>query len=868
MLANKDKSVLHKWIRRGRQIVRMSDDSNNNNDDSNDSKIDLKALMGLDYKRFAHILPYRYFDDNDKLFINTESIGFACEVAPLAGANEEVINSIADMIKNKIDHNISVQVMLVGSGKTGHILDNVLEGYLSSDEVFKELGVSQYKYLKHASLRGFHNKRNYNMTIRDYRCFIFVSRKSGYNSGNAAKMCDLRVDIMTELKNAGLSNIKMDTFAFMALVKGLINHKPNDIYNEPSKIDQYRELNEQAVDPDFELTVHTEHLNIDSGESTQVVSLSLKQLPDQIALWTQADNFSNIFKPNMGIPCPFVISVHFKCEPQERSKLKAFRKANGYEKKANSPYAKLIPGTVQAAEDWKKIRDDLSSDSVQLCKVYYNCVLFTDEEQRREHVSKTIAAFRVNGLELYSIKYQQLQSFLALMPFVLEQGMWQDLATLGRLNTMTTWNLTNMLPIVAEYKGSQQCKGVLAPTFRHQAACIDNFDPGLDNYNVCISATSGSGKSVLSQTIIASVLADKGKVWVIDLGQSYKKFCETLSGNYMDSSNLRLNPFSSVTDISRSAESIRDLIAVMASPNEGISDVQKAHLLDAVIFAYKEKSTLANIDDVIRYLQSIDQSKSYDMRIDDIITLLKKFSPTLAPKGSIAARIFNDASLLNTSDLQKERFTVLELGELENQPDLLKSVLFALILNIEEQMYHSDQSRKKLCVIDEAWRLLSGSNKTAAAFIEKGFRTARKHKGAFVTITQKINDFYASSEAQAAWSCAENKIIMRQNEKSFKDFLNEQPDYFNEYEKNLIQSFKSSSVNGFSEFMVQQGAITSFHRLFLDPFSRIMYSSRAEEHQAVRELVEQGQTVANAVMAVAEKLYGDEIKKINMVGAI
>ena len=495
-------------------------------------------------------------------------------------------------------------------------------------------------------------------------------------------------------------------------------------------------------------------------------------------------------------------------------------------------------------------------------------MLFTDESNQREHVSSAISAFRLNNFDLYPVRYQHLQSFLSLLPFVVEQGMWFDLSMLGRLNTMTTWNLTNMLPLVAEYKGAQQTSGVFAPTFRHQAALVDLFDPSLDNFNACICATPGSGKSVLSQAMITSVLATGGQAWVIDLGQSYKKFCKTINGTYMDASNLQLNPFSNVTDISRSGESIRDLIAVMAAPAQGLSDVQKAHLLDAVHAAYKTNQNDANIDDVIDFLQtsdSSDKNNGFDLRIDDIVTLLKKFSLKHAPIGSIAARIFNGKSQLKNDDPEKERFIVLELGELENQPDLLKSVLFALILHIEEKMYHFDANRKKLCVIDEAWRLLSGSNKTAASFIERGYRTARKYNASFVTITHKVNDFYASSEAEASWACSETKIIMRQNEKAFKDFLVKNPDYFDTYQQTLIKSFRPSAISGFSEFMVQQGAISSFHRLFLDPLSRIMFSSKASEHKAVESLVEKGMETAQAIEIVAQQLFKDEMESIASV---
>ncbi|NPM53430.1 hypothetical protein HC469_25985, partial [Escherichia coli] len=47
----------------------------------------------------------------------------------------------------------------------------------------------------------------------------------------------------------------------------------------------------------------------------------------------------------------------------------------------------------------------------------------------------------------------------------------------------------------------------------------------------------------------------------------------------------------------------------------------------------------------------------------------------------------------------------------------------------------------KLNVIDEGWRLLDFKNHKVGEFIEKGYRTARRHTGAYITITQNIVDF-------------------------------------------------------------------------------------------------------------------------------
>ena len=56
--------------------------------------------------------------------------------------------------------------------------------------------------------------------------------------------------------------------------------------------------------------------------------------------------------------------------------------------------------------------------------------------------------------------------------------------------------------------------------------------------------------------------------------------------------------------------------------------------------------------------------------------------------------------------------------------------------------------------------MLSGGNETAARAIEKGYRTARRHKGSWMAITQGIDDFFASAEAKAAFNSSDNKIII------------------------------------------------------------------------------------------------------------
>jgi len=54
----------------------------------------------------------------------------------------------------------------------------------------------------------------------------------------------------------------------------------------------------------------------------------------------------------------------------------------------------------------------------------------------------------------------------------------------------------------------------------------------------------------------------------------------------------------------------------------------------------------------------------------------------------------------------KNKFTVLELDELQGKKHLRQVILLQLILQIQHDVYLGDRSRKKIVVVDEAWDLL------------------------------------------------------------------------------------------------------------------------------------------------------------------
>ncbi len=825
----------------------------------------LNKMLQVDYPNFSSILPYRYFWEEKRLFINEHSLGFGLEITIFSGADEKIVNSLADLIKNKLRDDLDVQFVLWGSHQVGELIDRAYQHQLAVGEIYTKLAQASVDYYKQATKKGFKNKLNLPLTLRDYRAFIFVSRKTEYNEQAANEMEIIRDNITIELEAMGVSCLDLGLDNFLPLLRSWVNPNVDNIKYCSAHHDEHTTLNEQIADSSFEMVNDPDRLTIEtsgtavagtaaeeitgtSRVTTKITNLSLRGLPSEFALWQSPDNFFNVFRASQAIRCPFVISMHLRLEPTQAAKSNAQRRFLGMDRKANSPYAKYFSGTTETALEWKKIRDDLNTDTVRLAKVFFNLMLFSRVGEEKRDEASAISSYRYNGIDLFNTKYMQLQSFLGSLPFVMSEGMYDDLKQGGRLKTLTTWNLANLLPVVADFKlGS---RGVLFSSFRNQIAHFDIYSDSLPtaNYNVALAATSGAGKSFLVQNILSHTLSVGGKCFVIDLGHSYRKFCDIIGGTYLEYQSLNLNPFTNIRDINEASEKIRDLFSVLASPAGSLTDVQEEYLRLAIIAAWEKKRNEAKIDDVIAALEELNLDNQ-DGRLEDLVILLGRYSTT-GPYPTI----FNNYSVL----APEASLVVLELGALEDKPDLMKAVLFALILNIEEQMYQSPRDQRKMVVIDEAWRLLAGDNKTAARFIEKGYRTARRHLGSFITITQSIEDFQKSDEARACWNCSDIKIIMLQNAKAFDDFMLSHEGYFDAYVVALIKQFREAKSNGFSEFMLQTGKIQSFYRLFIDPFARVMFSSAGKEFSAVEAYQRQGYSIKESILKVAQENYPEE----------
>ncbi|WP_028715656.1 type IV secretion system protein TraC [Pantoea ananatis] len=840
----------------------------------------------MNHPSITSLLPWREFDDKTDLFINTRSVGFILEVAPLAGANQQVVQALDDLLRKKLPRKTPVTVLMVASKCVGDMLEDGLSRDMWKGDMAPRLNAITKAFWERSALKGLANNREYPLYLRNYRVFLVYAHPGSGGIKTMDTVSQLRETLRVSLLAAHMETERVGPDEFLSVIREQLNYRPGQVTRDDVQWNPEQELHRQCVDHSTEMEVHPDYLRLttarkpsdrrmgDEGNSrvasSRIVNMQLTTVPKRFALWQVADNLQNIRYPDLGIPCPFMLSWTVCLEDQVASQNEAFRKEQDLGKKANSSYGKLFPNTQRTYQEYRDLRMGLASNEIAMCSFNLNLTLFCpddDSEQQKCELS-AINVFRKNDLEISAPRYMQLRNWLTTLPFMMQEGLWDDMKHMNATLRCKSFNAVNLMPVVAERQMAKS--GSPLPTYRNALAFFDMFNEnnGSTNFNVAVTGTTGAGKSFFIQEILRQVLNSGGFGWVIDMGGSYKNFCRQAGGSYLDGATLRFNPFANVTDIKESSEGIQGLLTVLASPNEPLDKVSETILLKGVVAAWEAKKNKARIDDVVHYMTSPEVKATYSEqptimnRINELVLLLDRWCTW----GANGEYFNSDNPTLDANT----RFAVLELLSLENQPHLLSAILYSLILAIQEKMYHSPRDLKKLAIIDEAWRLFSGSNPHAAKFIDTGYRTVRRHKGAFITITQGIKDFTGTKDqapppaAAAAWDCSGTKVTLLQEARAFKTYLQANPDQFSEAETQIIRGFQPARSTGFSSVMISSGEHSSFHRVFVDPVTRAMFSTRGDDYQFMTNAQEMGATSEEAayLLACQPHMYKEEMEEL------
>jgi conjugal transfer ATP-binding protein TraC len=685
--------------------------------------------------------------------------------------------------------------------------------------------------------------------FRHYRLVLSVSLPGGpENLGRLDELLLMRDSVRATLHAAGFPSRPWEPDDLIEWVSGLLDPHRHAGEAIPLHHDEGRPLAGQVIDAATRVLIDHRGLVFENPAASEPVHarlMSVRSYPPRFALWNAGSLIGDLYQATLQYPCPFLITLSAHLPDAESTRSWAYLRAARATTNAGSQMARFLPDLQSRKADWDIVLRALDQGQ-QLVELGVQVALFAQPAQVTRAEQAARAIFRARGFELTQDTMMAAQGLLASLPMTLSAAFHADLRRMRRVSTKTSANAVHLAPIVAEWAGTGTPVLLLGGR-RGQLMAIDVYDNPAGNYNVAIAGTSGSGKSLLLNEIAAAYLGTGARVWIIDVGRSYEKACRHFGGSFIEFTErapISLNPFSLVEDIDEEMELLQPLLAQMVSPREPLDAFRYSSLAAAIKQVWKRLGRAMTVSDVHALLATGSLGEPEDgtpdpgdRRLKDLATMLHPYTR----EGAYGRYFDGPANIDFAAD-----FIVLELEELKARKDLQTVVLLIVMYRITREMYFS-RERKKIVIIDEAWDLLSGG--ATAEFIEAGYRRARKYRGAFMSATQSVDDYYRNPAARAALENSDWMLLLRQKPESIERMESLGQLTMDDAMKRLLQSLRTEH-GAYSEVFIHSPAGQGVGRLMLDPHSLLLFSSRAEDFNAIQAHRARGLDIEAAIDAV------------------
>lgn len=402
-----------------------------------------------------------------------------------------------------------------------------------------------------------------------------------------------------------------------------------------------------------------------------------------------------------------------------------------------------------------------------------------------------------------------------------------------RTKRMISFNLADMLPLYGSVKGTVTPAQVYLNR-RGETVFWDFFDSNTNPHGIIIGA-SGAGKSFFVNDFILQNARLDSHFFVLDKGDSYRKLCSILGGQYIRfelNNPVTINPFLKEPD----AEHLSFLATVLSEmcsggdERERLYREQESVLQKAITAAYEERknsSEEVTLSDVVGKLKSHACNRGLGMGENIGIKLAWKLR-AFTREGQYG-KFFDGKNEFNLG----AKFTVFELGNLSAHSDLQLVVLLNIMYFITNFVSSPEMKpKRKFLLIDEAWTLLKLKN--TAEFITNSFKTYRKYHCSAVAITQEIVDLVGGECGIAIQANAANKVFLKQEPNvvdSLKTFAS-----LSDKEIELLKSVETQKGK-FSEALIISDSSRGIIRLVPDPFLYWLATSDAKDNEYLENKV-------------------------------
>ncbi len=548
----------------------------------------------------------------------------------------------------------------------------------------------------------------------------------------------------------------------------------------------------------------------------------------------------------------FIMVINFYIPKQEEAirRIK-IQKAFAFTQRSNFFGDKSIEAVEKKEELDSVIRETFSSGH----KIIYPRIHFIVSGDSKDKCEASIASIlnMLSRMGCEGLKEEIIGAslFLSCLPLCFDHSLENFIK---RTRRMISGNLADMLPLYGSVKGTQSPAQVYLNR-RGEPVFWDFFDSNTNPHAIVIGA-SGAGKSFFVNDFILQNARLDAHFFVLDKGDSYRKLCQILGGQYIRfelNNPVTINPFLKEPD----SEHMSFLVTVLSEMCSGGDDrerlfrEQESVLQKAVAASYQERKNMneeVTLSEVVEKLKSHACNRGLGTGENIGITLALKLR-AFTKEGQYG-RFFDGQNQFNLGS----RFTVFELGNLSAHSDLQLVVLLNIMYFITNFVSSSEMKpKRKFLLIDEAWSLLRLKN--TAEFITNSFKTYRKYRCSAVAITQEIADLMGAASGIAIQANAANKVFLKQEPNvvdSLKTFAS-----LTDKEIELLKSVETQKGK-FSEALIISDTSRGVIRLVPDPFLYWIATSDAKDNEFLENKVQQleGKYLEALETCAKEKPYG------------
>lgn len=786
------------------------------------------------YRNLCDLLTYRYFDRSNLIFVNEGNvISSMLELSPVVGITENLIKNLEHFFSHEMPASSHIEFLLIASADISSNLEFWEANKKFDKRILKRIFRERGRFLMDKS-KNFHNSDF--IFPRNYRLYLSYSKRAENCEYELPKHQVFIRNLMQKLGAIGLNPTMCNAQDLVGLIReilefdagGELKYNPNMLLSDQIlKLGCNHKISKDGID------------HRDAGLTSRLYYPG--EYPKEFSLHHMIKLLGDGERDYLSIPGRFLISYVVSNDINGAHSNSIIQKGNRIIDSAEQWYSRNNRDIKREAAEWKDVNDK-SKNGEKFLTEALQIMLTVDKDFIDSAEQNLFSLYQILDWKLVRNKYFHLPAMLSILPMQ-SIYMWQYLKYFKLSRIALSKEVGAKLPIHGEYKGVPE-PGMLLLARRGQ---LFHWNPyyrlSSGNYNICVFGPSGSGKSVFLQELAVNMIAQRVKIFILDIGKSFKNICMLLDGEIIEfgkNNRIILNPFSEFKDdISKDDRSVviayaKSIICAMCNSK---GDAIKESIIEKTIIKGLENfGANFSISKLSELLYEHDDDAARNLA-------LSLFSYT---KEGLYGSFFDENIEANQIGFDKD-ITIFEFEEIKNNGLLLSVVLQIIGMQIFMQILTGDRSQKFMLIVDEAWMILDHSAKFLAEFA----RTIRKYGGSLVVCVQNYNDLAKGEYQNAILQNSSWTILLKQDEKGINSFR--ESDAF----KDIIPLIRSISIakDKYAEMLIFATDLKIVGRLVLDPYSKIMFSTDSEIFSRIQSLLSEGYVLEEIISQIAKEKY-------------